>query len=90
MAAEENESEKLNSRRGTIQTVFVSLAPWLASEGRAGPLIGTPWAGIVVTAIVVGAEVDCLAAERAALVDERLILLDAHGGRQVSGNSLSS
>ncbi|OTA93702.1 hypothetical protein M434DRAFT_30695 [Hypoxylon sp. CO27-5] len=67
-----------SSRRGAIQTVFVSLVPWLASDGRVSPLIGTPRAGIVVTAVVVGAEVDCLAAERAALVDERLILLDAH------------
>ncbi|KAI1461521.1 hypothetical protein F4805DRAFT_235784 [Annulohypoxylon moriforme] len=56
----------------------------LRSERRErGFLIGTPRAGVVATAVVVGAEVDCLAAERAAMVDERFILFDAHGdGRE--------
>ncbi|KAI1104108.1 hypothetical protein F4804DRAFT_332671 [Jackrogersella minutella] len=57
-------------------------------EKGKGPLIGTPWAGIVVTAVIVSAEVDCLAAECAALVDERLILLDAHGDGQETEKGL--
>ncbi|KAI1393972.1 uncharacterized protein F4822DRAFT_424429 [Hypoxylon trugodes] len=67
---------------------YGSSPPWLASEGRTRLLIGTPWASIVVTAVVVGAEVDRLAAKRAALVDERLILLDAHGDGQVAERGL--
>ncbi|KAI6090151.1 hypothetical protein F4821DRAFT_229737 [Hypoxylon rubiginosum] len=58
-----------------------SSIPWLAPNGTATFLIGTSRAGVVVTAVVVGAKVDCLAAERAAPVDERLMLLDGHSGR---------
>ena len=73
-----------SSRSRTSRTVFVDLAPWLASEGKGGQLlIGTPRAGIVGTAVVVGAEVDRLAAKRAAAVDKRLTLLSAHGDGQL-------
>lgn len=51
-------------------------------------LIGTPRAGVVAAAVIMGSEVDCLAAERAALVDERLIFLDAHGDGQEAERSL--
>lgn len=51
-------------------------------------LIGTPWAGVVGTAVVVGAEINCLAAKRAAVVDKRLMLLDAHGDGQVTERGL--
>ena len=42
------------------------------------PLVGTLRAGVTRPAVVVGAEVDSLAAEGAARVDERLVLLDRH------------
>lgn len=34
---------------------------------------------VVTSTVVVGAKIDGLAAEGAAVVDERLVLLDAHG-----------
>lgn len=51
-------------------------------------LIGTPWAREVGTTIVVGAEVDCLAAERAATIDERLTVFGTHGDGKVAEKGL--
>lgn len=42
-------------------------------------LVGAAVAGVAATAVVVSAKVDGLAAESAAVVDERLVLLDGHG-----------
>lgn len=66
--------------------MFIRLAPsWLKTMRL---LIGTPRAGVVVTAVVVGAKVNCLAAKCAAVVDKRLMLLDAHCDGQVAAKGL--
>jgi hypothetical protein len=48
-------------------------------------LVGAAVAGVAAAAVVVSAKVDGLAAESAAVVDERLVLLDGHGDGGRSG-----
>ncbi len=65
--------------------------PWLDSLGCPClrttwiDLIGTPMASIVRSAIVMGSEVDGLAAKGAAVVDQRLMLLNSHGKKRRIG-----
>lgn len=69
----------------TVQTVF-EVCLWLKasdvpslSRTTWSDLIGTSMASIARSAVVMGAEVDGLAAKGAAVVDQRLVLLDSHG-----------
>ncbi|TRX96652.1 hypothetical protein FHL15_002554 [Xylaria flabelliformis] len=50
----------------------------LAEKSQMPDLIVTPMASVVRSAIIMGSKVNGLAAESAALVDQRLVLLDSH------------
>jgi hypothetical protein len=52
--------------------------PHQAARLELGVLVGAPRTVITGAAVIVCAKVDCLAAKSAAVVDERLVLLDRH------------